>query len=69
MILLVVSFACYSSIIVGLRLEKMIRVNIKNHGRRAISTFLPAFRYLMYIIKNYYQKLDEFNILKLLSCT
>lgn len=69
-LLFVVSIAYFWSIMVGLWLEKMIRINIKNHGRRAIITFLLGFRYLTYIIKNYFQKLEEFNVLtKLLSCT
>ena len=70
-LLLVVSIAYFWSIMVGIWLDsKATTIKIKNHGRRAISTFLGGFRYLTFIIKNMLDRIEEFNTLtKLLSCT
>ena len=66
----IVSIAYFWSILVGLWLENVNPITLKNHGRKSISTFRKGFDYLTYIIKNILDNFDEFNVLtNILSCT
>lgn len=68
--ILVVSIAYFWSILVGIWLENITPIKLKNHGRKAKSVFLLGFRYLTYTIKNILHNYDEFNnLVELLSCT
>lgn len=69
-LIVIISIAYFWSIMIGIWLENVTPIKIKNHGRKSVSTFRYGFDYLTYIIKNVIDYYYEFiTLTKILSCT
>jgi len=70
LLIVIVSIAYLWSVLIGIWLDTVIPIKIKEHGRKSVSIFRYGFDYLIRVIKSIYDNLYEFNnLVKILSCT
>jgi hypothetical protein len=70
LLIVLISIAYLWSVLIGIWLDAVIPIKIKEHGRKSISIFRYGFDYLTRVIKSIYDNLYEFNnLVKILSCT